>query len=364
MDRLEQDLRRSLEQILLRQHSGDPKTNIIGFGLGKKIRQGRETDEDAVRIFVRKKLSPWTESPDSEIMPLNPWLPIEGKISKHKVFNFEHVEQFRPEDIHRLPPPGMIWTDIVEVSAPAQFFTAYRGNYRGTIIGGISIGLGNYETGTVGCFVRNSSTSTARATREFYLLTAGHVLDLFDNNPPTDLVCQPGGEDQTPNVNMTSYGVAVRVDTTNVRLHATNPQVYTVDAGIARPVSMPLATSSHQTPQYNAEKIQLQIIECGGVSGTASPRIGMLVKKVGRTTGLTYGRITDVSLSYDVEHAGEKATMSDQFATTMMSKRGDSGALLMDDHNRAVGLLIGGDDERSIFTPIDEVLRTLQVEMF
>jgi hypothetical protein len=103
----------------------------------------------------------------------------------------------------------------------------------------------------------------------------------------------------------------------------------------------------------------------GAVKEIGSAEEGMVVKKVGRTTGLTFGKITDVRSSYIITNsAGGKAILSDQILTTSMSKGGDSGAILLDEWNRAIGLLCGGSDDKSVFTPMDEVMNALNITLF
>src|SRR3546814_12448476 len=62
--------------------------------------------------------------------------------------------------------------------------------------------------------------------------------------------------------------------------------------------------------------------------------------KTGRTTNYTTGRITAVNATVDVNYGGCRvARFRDQIITTPMSAGGDSGSLVADRENFAVGLL-------------------------
>lgn len=102
----------------------------------------------------------------------------------------------------------------------------------------------------------------------------------------------------------------------------------------------------------------------------------MRVRKHGRTTGLTEGRISD--LTYDVlvgmDHMDPTivALFEDQIRIEQVAPHpafglgGDSGSLVVtSDGNRAVGLYFAGPEGGAygIANPIDEVLAKLQIEL-
>ena len=98
--------------------------------------------------------------------------------------------------------------------------------------------------------------------------------------------------------------------------------------------------------------------------------LNQLVKKSGRTTGLTRSYVSGlngtVSISYENECAGGVAftkTFSGQIIVANKSSKflasGDSGSLLTEDvttNPRAVGLLCAGSVSTAIANPINEVL--------
>ena len=112
-----------------------------------------------------------------------------------------------------------------------------------------------------------------------------------------------------------------------------------------------------------------------GLAGTPLD-IGDNVSKVGRTTGLTHGRVTAIELDnviigYDIgnlrfdgqieiEGAGESA----------FSQGGDSGSLIVNAERKAVALLFAGGDQGgsngrglTYGNPIEKVFDSLEVDL-
>ena len=104
------------------------------------------------------------------------------------------------------------------------------------------------------------------------------------------------------------------------------------------------------------------ILEIGLVQGVTTPALNMGVKKSGRTTGLTFGQITVLDAMVDVQYGpGRILRFDHQIITTNMSSPGDSGSLLLDDNNLAVGLLFAGSNTATIHNPIQDVLDLLSI---
>ncbi|MGW0314990.1 hypothetical protein [Streptomyces flavidovirens] len=142
-----------------------------------------------------------------------------------------------------------------------------------------------------------------------------------------------------------------------------------------------------------------EILELGAITGRASESRGMLVRKRGRTTGLTFGIVTTDSTSastrgtYMVRCERFPAVnnpfsnqptvwrqLTNQFQikadfpqTIFFSDKGDSGSAVLDSDNRAVGLLHGsayvendgsvGPATFAIATPIDVVEQQLGITL-
>jgi len=132
-----------------------------------------------------------------------------------------------------------------------------------------------------------------------------------------------------------------------------------VDAALAQ-----LDVGTYWAPTYNGQP----------VSGVSDPVQGAPVWKVGRTTGVTVGTIGSARLRFvAVDFAFGTLFFDDVFEVTgdngqPFSIGGDSGSLVLNASNEAVGLLFAGADPspqlptgRTFCVPIRTVLDTFQV---
>ncbi|MGO0121648.1 hypothetical protein [Desulfothermobacter acidiphilus] len=315
--------------------------SVVGVGWGKKMVRGELTDQEAVVVLVEKKLPP-TALPRGACVPQQ----LEG-----------------------------IPTDVVE-SGSFYLLGSYTGRYRPARPG---VSLGHYlvTAGTFGAVVYD------RINHEPLILSNNHILANRTNGRDGrsrigDPILQPGSYDGgTPGHDsiatlcrlvplrytaepatcaiarvMEQYAnSALRLLTRRryyLKLLRLTNSTNRVDAALARPLQAGLVES--------------QIMEIGAVAGTAEPALGMAVKKCGRTTGLTSGevRYVNVTLTVNLGHQ-EQAFFEDQFVATRMSAPGDSGSLIVDQDNRAVGLLFAGSDRFTVANRITHVLEALQV---
>jgi len=120
------------------------------------------------------------------------------------------------------------------------------------------------------------------------------------------------------------------------------------------------------------------ILEIGTISAaTVAASVGQLVKKSGRTTGLTRSSVSalngTVSITYENECAGGTAftkTFTGQIIIANKRSKflagGDSGSLMVQDvttNPKAVGLLFAGSTTTAIANPIGQVLTFLGASM-
>jgi hypothetical protein len=120
------------------------------------------------------------------------------------------------------------------------------------------------------------------------------------------------------------------------------------------------------------------ILEIGTISAsTVKAALAQVVKKSGRTTGLTRSKVSGlnatVSVAYDNECAGGPAFTKTYTGQIVIANKGskfiaagDSGSLMVEDaatNPRAVGLLFAGSSTSAIANPIDEVLTYLGATM-
>ncbi len=204
------------------------------------------------------------------------------------------------------------------------------------LVGGISIGHPDEQTGTLGYFCRRANDSAS------YILSAGHVFR-------EDEVFQPGPRDCFP---FLVKGEPVAKVTHRASL--TGP--YPLDAAVAEVLT-----------GYRPE-----ILRIGKADAPAGAEFDMAVTKVGRTTGYTDGTIFEIRDSrIDVEGHGrvlfqDLLVIRKRGRHSYFGRPGDSGALVVSSRDRrAVGLYFAGakDGSYSLAQPIGPILAYFGAEL-
>jgi hypothetical protein len=202
------------------------------------------------------------------------------------------------------------------------------------IVGGISGAHTNLtgESGTIGYFCTRKSKLPRR--KEVHLLSNSHVFaDLRKAEVEEgDLIVQP-----SPGESSSNRPVGSLVSFSTLKFDGDPNHV---DAAIAK--------------LWGPQKHKPVIPMIGAVQGYVEKKeveLGEVVRKFGRTTGYTEGTLysiyLDIWIRYD--RVGKSALFQDQFliepAVETFSKfvaKGDSGSLVVDANQHAIGLLFGG----------------------
>ena len=231
----------------------------------------------------------------------------------------------------------------------------YQGRVRPLQIGS-SIGHYAITAGTIGAFVTRGRAKT------LYILSNNHVLANEDAGTRGDAVIQPGAYDhgKRPADTVGKLATWIRFKTSGRNL--VDAALARVDAGI------------------DADRPRLQGI--GGSRGQLAglgPEFldeGATVYKVGRTTGVTKGRVTafdldNVVVAYDVGNL----TFDNQIEIEGTGRKpfsdgGDSGSLIVNQDRFAVALLFAGGDSGgsnglglTYANPISTVLTQLKAKL-
>jgi len=319
------------------EHKLLQKKNVVGVGIGKKIVGGKQTEQDCITIMVSEKV------------------PIQA-LSKADII---------PQKIED------IVTDVVQVGTLRAF--AKRTDRWRPAPGGISIGHYKITAGTLGAIVKDKQTGNR------VILSNNHVLANSNDATQGDNILQPGpfdGGNPTEDVIAQLHrfvpitfasappvcGMAKIVvafcnlvakligSSHQFQVIKMSTETNMVDAALALPLSDDLVLD--------------EILEIGEVSEwTEDVQIGTAVKKSGRTTELTQDSIQILDATVNVQYGeGKLATFSGQIVAGPMSQGGDSGSLVVDLQNRAVGLLFAGSDQSTIFNPIKDVVSLLDIE--
>lgn len=231
---------------------------------------------------------------------------------------------------------GGVPTDVVAIGEIHAF--PYKGRYR-PVPGGVSVGHYKITAGTVGCLVRKGN--------QLFVLSNNHVLANENKGTIGDPIVQPGPYDggTVPKDVIAKLSAFIPIKF--------NGPVNKVDCAIAQ-TSPTLVTPLDKC--YG--KIGLPPVPC---------QLNLLVRKCGRTTQFTRGRITDCNATVKVGYSAGWALFQNQMIIQSLtavpfSQGGDSGSLIVTDvGNRPVGLLFAGSTTHTIANPIQAVLTALGV---
>ncbi|HDD43531.1 MAG TPA: serine protease [Candidatus Desulfofervidus auxilii] len=277
--------------------------NVVGVGIGFKTVGGQITEEICIKVYVEKKL------PQAELA----------------------AEAIIPAEYEGIP------LDVEEVGKiEAQVFKTRLRPARP----GYSIGHYRITAGTFGCLVKDVCCS------EIYILSNNHVLANSNVARIGDPILQPGRYDggSLPNDLIANLRRFVRIN------FGDRDRYNLVDAAIAKPIEIRM--------------VRADIINVGIPNGCAEVALGMSVKKSGRTTQTTIGRVIGTDVSIAVNYGGGRiAYFRDQILTTNMSAGGDSGSILLDTDGRVVGLLFAGSSRVTVHNKIQNVLMALRIKL-
>lgn len=287
--------------------------NLVGIGIGEKVTSGKRTGEMCVKVLVSKKF------PKEEIS-------FRNRI---------------PKAIEGIP------TDIEGIGYPKKFQLLSQRQRHRPIPGGVSVGLDFHAVnqrfaGTLGVIV-----SDQQQGQILYALSNNHVL--ADENRANNGagVVQPGTLDGGKNED-----VVARL-TRYVPLRFGNRRNW-MDAAIAQ--------------FENSIAISRSILGIGIPTGVGDPSPNLLVRKSGRTTGLTEGIIRVVNfdifnIQYDQGMVRVDNVIVIEGVSGPFSKPGDSGSAIVDHQGRVVALLFAGTDVVTFAIPIRRILRRFRVRI-
>ena len=277
-----------------------------------------------------------------------------------------------------MPTAGFLGASESSLPARDQYPNGIR-EHQEVIIGGISGANTNLtgQSGTIGYFCTRKSKFRRR--KEIHLLSNSHVFadlrkGVVDDG---DLIMQP-----SPGEPGSNRPIGTLVDFSPLDFYSDINEPNHVDAAIAK------LWGPHQ------HKPLLPLI--GPVRGYVAKKdieIGEAVCKFGRTTGYTEGHIFSIYLDIWIRY--DRTCQSAFFQNQLLIRpalpssqqfvaKGDSGSLLVDEDQRAIGLIFGGTSEAAestmsrsdpasgkpgrvegygIANPISEVMERLKIEL-
>ena len=278
--------------------------NVQGIGLGHKFINGKDTNEPCIHVLVEEKV-------DSKYISKDNLVPKSYMGIKTDVIR---VGKVKPRDGVAVP----------YIFRPLE--------------GGCAISIGStMEDGTLGCILTRNSGEK----REYFILSNNHVLALKNTVPIGSPIIQPS--------------IALRA---NVKKH--------IIAVLATYVRLKFNKGFYQPANYmdcalgriiDNSIVSNEIHLIGEITGVAKPALKMPVRKVGFVSGLTNGQIISMGVSVPIPYTDTlTALFKDQILCTLDNDAGDSGAVVVDDSNKVLGLFHSGtDDGYAYFSDIEDI---------
>lgn len=222
---------------------------------------------------------------------------------------------------------------------------------------GISVSHFKSLSGTLGCFVQRRDSNDSS---KFWILSNNHVIANDNDARIGEAVIQPGRNDRR---RWRKGGKRIDREDTIASLDSwikLEPRGNTVDAAIAE-------------VNVDVKEDTINVIPgIGRISSIYTDRIipALKVKKLGRTTGLTDGIVTtilkkelEVTCKRNVKRGFCNVIVIESSNNKPFSKKGDSGSIIVDEQNRAMGLLFAGNGTQTFAIPATEVFDKLNLRL-
>lgn len=208
--------------------------------------------------------------------------------------------------------------------------------------------------GSIGCFVQNNGQGA-------FILSNNHVVAGENRGKANDRILQSGNTsfDTTQFVAKLGQFVKIKFSPPDATVADGNVIFNDVDAGIAQ-----VAAGIDSKNAYLSVRTGVKPPTKIGVAKRDDA-----VSKVGRTTGLTRGKVTSIAtivgpVTYDKKPAWFRNSIEiEGVSGTSFSDHGDSGSAIVNSKGELVALLYAGNGTQTYACPIDAVFASLGITL-
>lgn len=327
------------------------KSNVQATAIGVKTVKGVSTDVMCLKVFVEGKRAAKEVDKADFVEPQYEGFPTD-------------VEEMEPcFATNMMAPPEELVIDhdkLMEFELPegrgqAEDIPLLLRNRIRPVIGGYSVGHFRITAGTIGLCVRDRFYGSSN--RHFYILSNNHVLANCNYARIGDPILQPGPYDggHHPADTIARLSRYVPID---FQPNAAN----LVDAAIAHVNFSNVSREIYWLGYVKAMMTRQTLLQKFIESIFTKKRID--VQKTGRTTDYTTGWIEGMNATVNVNYPGNRvARFVDQIIIKPgdFSAGGDSGSLVLDTDESALGLLFAGSRTHTIANQIEHVSRLLKI---
>lgn len=320
--------------------SAGAKAGVKGYGYGVRWRDDRPTDEAVFEVYVGAAGVTLEQTGAASLFR------HVGASSDDLAVSLATVRSDAPPAPRAVAPAAVREIAAVSVGHKVNEPGALQHRQR-PFGGGCSIGSPNATAGTLGVRVARHGMRSWTGEGPALVLSNSHVLsdNVLRPTKGTPLT-QPGGGDG----GVATDAVGELFDAEPLRRP---PMVNYMDAAIGvigDAASLADGLTGLGTPEF--------------WRALAHTPIGTRVAKVGRTSGLTFGYLRSVAVTFRVDYGlGEPLTFSDQMLCSRIARGGDSGSVVFTcgQYPAIVGLLLGGSDDATVVTPIEAIHKRFNV---
>ncbi len=351
------------------------RPNVVGVALGKKVKDGRETEEKAIQVLVNQKLPRELLRSEALVPPTIGKYKVDvidvGEIFAQNllepVASAEYGTAFKSNGMTESLVPQMAALAVTPTVPPPRVPVAPQISYMPQVsyvptpqiltqrvrpvFGGFSVGHFKITAGTVATCCYDLMPFPGIPSK-YFILSNNHVLANSNNANLGDPILQPGPADGGT-LPADLIGRLARFIPIRFHTPTTKPLNF-VDAAIA---------------EVQFHEVSREIYWIGYLNRRLPPtlpvlKIGAVLQKTGRTTNFSTGKVISLNATVDVNYGGGNvARFANQIVTTAMSAPGDSGSLVTDLEERAVALLFAGSGTVTICNPISLVQSLLKIRL-
>jgi len=349
-----------------------PLANVVGFGHGVKWIDGQATGEAAVLVFVTQKVSE-SQLPERDVIPrvMDDGTPTDVVAVGHVAAQRQQQRRTSGRSEERgasYQADGSMAEQLAGLSQPLLEELGGLGTFEPQLLkrrmrpspSGFSVGNVRVTAGTLGSVVYDFLPGASvdppgpglGTPAKFYILSNNHVLADSNRAQLGSAILQPGvfdgGTDPADRIATLDRFIPIQfAPQTPVERHNN-----VVDCALGTVEFQDATREQYFSGAPRAWRRK------------ANVAVGDLVKKTGRTTNISFGRIMAVDATIDVNYGtAGTARFKDQVLTTSISAGGDSGSLVTSLDNVALGLLFAGSSVITVANHIENVRALLRVEI-
>ncbi|WP_336605754.1 hypothetical protein [Streptomyces sp. BA2] len=348
-----------------------PLANVVGFGHGVKWTEGQPTGEPAVIVFVTQKV-PESMLPERDVVPrqMDDGTPTDIVAVGHVAAQRQQRKSGRTDDRSSgtYDADGSVSEQLAGLTQPQLQELGGLGAFEPQLLkrrmrpcpAGASVGNVRVTAGTLGSVVYDflpgasvdPPASGLGVPAKFYILSNNHVLADSNRAQMGSSIVQPGvfdgGQDPADRIATLERFITIQF-APQIPLERHNN---VVDAALG---TVDFQDATRETYFSGAPRAWRR---------KANVAVGDHVKKTGRTTNISFGRIIAVDATIDVNYGtAGTARFKDQILTTNISAGGDSGSLVTSLDNVAMGLLFAGSSTVTVLNHLENVRALLRVEI-